>query len=441
MAGIVNPEERSELERLRAENRELRRAISPAPAPAEVAGRQRGSRWRTPVAAVLIVTGCLLAPLSVLAIWTANQISDTDRYVANVAPLIAEPPIQRALTDQITTQITGNLDVQSLAKRAGSDLSAHGMPRAGDLLSTFSGQISGAAAGFIRGQVGRLVASPAAADLWVRVNRTAHAAIVQVLSGQQGGTISNSNGQVVIDLGPFIDNFKETLSAQGFTLIDRLPPVHPAFVLFKSRDLSKAQTAYRLINRLKFVLPILCLLCLGAGIYVARTRRRALLAASLGFAAAMLVLGIGLQIARAIYLNSVPQSVLPSDAAAALFDTLVRFIKDGLRLMLVLGLLVAIGAFITGPAAAAVRIRAWLASAMDRLRRASTVSGLRASSAGRWTYAHRMALRICVVAVAGLIFVFFPSAITAIVLAIIGLLVSGFIGLAGRPPATPSQPG
>lgn len=412
----LSQDERRELEWLRAE-------------------RRRGwrFRWRTPVAAVLIVIGCLLAPLSVLAIWTANQVSDTNRYVANVAPLITEPPIQRALTDQITSQITSNLNIQSLARQAGSDLSGHGMPRVGSLLSAFSGQISGAVAGFIHSQVARLVATPAVADLWVRVNRTAHAAIVRVLSGQGGGAISNSNGQIVIDLGPFIDNVKQTLSAQGFTLIDQLPQVHPTFVLFRSKDLSKAQIAYRLISRLKFVLPVLCLLCLGFGVYVAKRRRRALLAASLGFAAAMLLLGAGLQIARGIYLNSVPQSVLPGDAAAALFDTLVRFIKDGLRLMLVLGLLVAFGAFITGPSATAVRIKAWLASAAGRLRRAGPVSRLRASSAGQWTYTHRTALRVCVVAAAGLIFVFWPSAATAIVLAVIGMLAFGFIGLAGRP--------
>jgi hypothetical protein len=32
--------------------------------------------------------GCVLAPISVLAVWTASQVSDTNRYVANVAPLI-----------------------------------------------------------------------------------------------------------------------------------------------------------------------------------------------------------------------------------------------------------------------------------------------------------------------------------------------------------------
>ena len=56
------------------------------------AGR-RGFSWRTPVAALLITLGCILAPLSVLGVWTANQISDTSRYVANVAPLIKDPAI------------------------------------------------------------------------------------------------------------------------------------------------------------------------------------------------------------------------------------------------------------------------------------------------------------------------------------------------------------
>jgi hypothetical protein len=44
------------------------------------------------VSAVLIVLGCILAPISVLGIWTANQVSNTDRYVATVSgPRSPEP--------------------------------------------------------------------------------------------------------------------------------------------------------------------------------------------------------------------------------------------------------------------------------------------------------------------------------------------------------------
>ena len=37
------------------------------------------------VATLLIVIGCILAPLSVVAVWAKNQVTNTDRYVATVA--------------------------------------------------------------------------------------------------------------------------------------------------------------------------------------------------------------------------------------------------------------------------------------------------------------------------------------------------------------------
>src|SRR6266496_5978222 len=66
----LSPDERTELERLRAENADLRRQQAHAI-------RRHRMSWRTPVATVLIVIGCLLAPVSVLGVWTANQVSDT----------------------------------------------------------------------------------------------------------------------------------------------------------------------------------------------------------------------------------------------------------------------------------------------------------------------------------------------------------------------------
>ena len=34
---------------------------------------------REPVVTVLIVLGCVLAPISVIAVWTSNQVSNTSR--------------------------------------------------------------------------------------------------------------------------------------------------------------------------------------------------------------------------------------------------------------------------------------------------------------------------------------------------------------------------
>ncbi len=431
----LSSDERAELERLRTEVTELRRQRAGQPA-------RRRIGWRAPVATLLIVLGCVLGPVSVLAVWSANQVSDTSRYIANIEPLIHTPAIQNALTDKVTNQITSHLNVTGLTNQAATLLTDKGLPRVGTLLKTFGPSIASAVTGYIHSTVHKIVASPQFARVWIQVNTVAHQTLVNALSGRSGA-ISVSNGQVTIDLAPFIAIVKQDLSARGFTLVNKLPPIHPTLALFSSRELVKAQTAYRLINDLKIVLPILTLLLIAGGVYIARSHRRALIGAGLGFAVAMLVLALGLLIFRGIYLNTVPSSVLPSDAAAAMFDTFVRFIKEALRTLLVVGLVVAAGAFLTGPSVTAVRTRAAFRSGLGWIRASGERKGVSTGPVGRWTYAHRKGLRISAVGLAALIFVFWgrPTALVVILLAVLLLVVLGLIELIGRPPAVPEIAG
>ncbi len=401
--------------------------------------RARGRRfsWRTPVAALLIVLGCILAPLSVLGVWTANQVSDTSRYVANVAPLIKDPAIQNALTNKLTNEIVTKIDVKGLTDQAAADLSQKGFTRVGELLQSVAGPLASGVQGFVHSRVQKIITGPRMAAAWVQVNRVASQQLIAVLSGRGGknGAIGVSNGQVTLDLAPLEAVAKQDLVARGLTIAGKIPIVHATFALFPSKNLTKAQSAYRLINDLKIVLPIVTLVLLGLGVAAARGHRRALIGAGLGFAASMLVLGAGLAVARAFYLNSVPASASAAAAAAA-FDILVRFIRTALRTLLVVGLIVAVGAFFTGPSTAAVATRSAFSSGLGRLRRGGESAGLSTGPVGRWTYAHRHGLRIAAVALAALVFVFWghPTAPVTIVIAVLLLVVLGLIELIGRPP-------
>jgi len=431
-------DEHAELERLRTEVDELRHQQT-------TQKRRRRVSWRTPVSALLIVIGCVLAPLSVIGVWTANQVSDTDRYIANIEPLIHEPSIQNALTDKVTTAIVTRLNVTARTNQAADVLTSKGLTRVGTLLKTFSGSLASAVASYVHNTVHKIVTSERFANAWVDVNRVAHQTLVQALSGR-GGAVTVSNGQVTLDLAPFIAIVKQDLAQRGFTLVNSLPPIHPTIALFSSKTLVQAQTLYRVINDLKIVLPIATLVLIAAGVYIARYHRRALIGAGLGFAASMLVLGAVLLVFRGVYLNSVPNSVFPSDAAAAAFDTLVRFIKIALRALLVLGLVVAIAAFFTGPSVTAVRTRAAFAKGFNWIRSTGERRGVSTGPVGRWVYTYRTALRIGAVALAAVIFVFQgrPTAASVIWLAVILLLILGLIELLGRPPAKPEiagQPG
>jgi hypothetical protein len=431
-SNAIGEDGRAEPERLRAKAARLQ-------TPADGKARRRHLSWRTPVSLVLIVLGCILAPVAVIGSWASLEVSNTDRYVATVEPLIHDPAIQNYLTDQITTQITSQLNITGVVNQAADELTSKGLTRIGSLLSSFGPQIASSATSFIHSTVHSVVSSPQFAAIWVTVNRVTHQQLVKVLSGQGSTSISIKNGQITLDLGPFITAAKTDLIAKGFKLASQIPPVHPTVVLFQANDLGKAQTLYRLIKAGRIVLIVLVLLLLAAGVWVARGHRRALIGAGLGLAASMLVLGIGLTIGRGIYLSSVPAKTFPSDAAAAAYDALVHFLRVTLRVVLLVGLVVAIGAFFTGPSRAAIQTRSALKSGPAWIRNYGERRGVSTGPAGQWTYLHRRGLRIGAVALFALIFVFWgqPTVLVVVVLVILLLIVLGLIELIGRPPAQP----
>jgi hypothetical protein len=431
-------EERAELERLRGEVAALRSQLQERRdvhmgRPEAGAARQR---WRTIVASLLIVVACLLAPLSVAAVWTRNQVTNTDRYVATVSPLARDPAIQAAIADQITTQVFNYIDIKGLTTQAVDALAAQGLrPQVASQLQAFAVPIANGVQSFTREQVGRVVASDAFADAWVQANRVAHAELVKALTGEGGGAVTVENDTVSVNLAAFVQVVKDQLVASGFTLAERIPEVNASFVLFQSADITRVRSAFNLLNTLGIWLPIIVLLLVAVGVYVAKDHRRALVGAGVGIAVAMVVLALGLAVFRSIYLDAVPAQVLPHDAAAVAYDTIVRFLRLGLRTVLVLALVIAAGAFLTGQSATAVRTRQGITRAIGWLQGTAEHAGLRTGPVGTWVEANKRALRIGAVALAALMLVFWdrPTGKVVLGLTLALLFVLAVIEFLGRP--------
>ena len=380
-------------------------------------------RWRTVVASVLIVLGCVLAPLSVLGVWTRSQLTDTDRYVETMAPLASHPDVQAALTNRITTAIMQYVDVADLVKETADALAGAGLPpRAADALRGLSGPAQAGASGFIHDQVSRVVQSDAFAAAWETVNRAAHKQLVAVLSGKSQGAVTVQGDTVTLDLAAFVLSVKQQLIDAGFTLAARIPDLHLQFTIIQSEDIKRGQKLYRFVDRFGFILPFVTLILLAGGVIAAKNRRRATVWAGLGVAISMVLLGAGLALGRHIYLDRLPVSV-SSAAAAAVFDTTVRFLRTGLRSVLVIGLIVAAGTFLAGPSSAAVSTRAAFRRFFGRTR------------GNPWVYRNRVPLRIAVVGIAVLAYVFwnYPTGKVALLLAVLVVVAFAAIELlAGR---------
>jgi hypothetical protein len=436
--------ERAELERLRAEVAELRSQVATGPALSDQAvapptqPRVRRQRWRSLVASLLIVVGCILAPLSVVAVWTKNLVTDTDRYVTTVAPLAHDPAIQSAVADKVTAEIFAQLDVAGITNQAIDALANRGLPPlVATQLHALSGPLSSGVQSFVRTEVGNVVASDAFADAWVTANRAAHQALVATLTGQTGEGITIANDTVSINLGPFIQVVKQRLTERGFDLASRIPDINPSFTILQSEAITKAQGAFNLLNAIGNWLPVIVLILLALGVYVAKSHRRALVGAGLGLAAGMLALALGIALFRTIYLNALPLGILTHDAAASFYDTLVRFLRLGLRTVLVFGLIVALAGFFMGRSITAVRARAGLTNGIAWLRGGAEKAGFRTGPVGAWVYTYKRVLRIAVIAIAALVLVFWdqPTGKVIIGITLCALVVLVIIEFLGRPPS------
>jgi hypothetical protein len=429
----------TEVERLQARIAELETQLSakePSPPAGEAVGRHT---WRAIGSAVLITLACLLAPVAVASTWASTQLSDTDSYVETVAPLAEDPAVQKAIADDVTATVLEYLDVEQLSEELLTTLAAQENvpPRLSAALPALSVPLTDAVEGFTRTQVENILASEQFANLWEQVNRIAHEQVVTLLEGNEGGAVSAQDDAITLNLGPVIEETKDRLVESGFTLAENIPVVDKQFVLVQSESISSAQSFYQLLNTLGAWLPLTAVVLLVAGVLLARDRRSALLRGALGVTVALLLLGVALAIARTLYVNETPADILTEAAAGNVFDTLVRFLRTGIRAVGVLFLLVALAAFVTGPSSAAMRTRSSLSGGIGSMRGGAESAGFNTGRFGAWTWAHKRALRIATLIVAGVVLVFLdrPTVGDVLVTALVVLVVLAVIEFLARPPA------
>jgi hypothetical protein len=387
----------AEVARLRARLAELESERAPK--------HPRGSWWRGVVAFVLVVVVALLAPLAVVAMWAQDEVGDTDRYVANVAPLASDPAVQAAVIERVTDEILLRIDVEARTDEVVDALTARGVaPETAVALRALTTPVEGAIEGFVTDQVTRIVQSEVFAEAWEAANRDAHTQLVALLTGQDTESVQINDDTVVLNLGPFIETVKGQLEEAGFTLVSKVPVINYELTIIESEGIASAQRGFDVLSAAARWLPILALLALAGAIVAARDKRRIVLASGLAVAASMVVLGFALNVGRQLYLDAVPVDALPQDAAAAIYDTLVRFIRFNLRALIVLGLAVAIGAWLTGASTGAVNTRRWITGGVGSMRGGAERAGLDTGPVGAWVYANKRTLRWAVVALALVIY-------------------------------------
>ena len=387
--------------------------------------RPRQPRWRRALVATLVILSVVFVPLAGVSVWVRNLVLDTDRYVDTVAPLARNEAITNVVADRLTTRLFKEVDVEAQAKDA--------LPERAQFLA---GPISTGVETFVREAAKRVLASERFATVWENATRRSHEAVVEALTGE-GKNVQVKNGKVVLNLSAVIDEVVNRLDERGVTVFDSLATGHKNLRvdLFDAEQLDKARSAVHLLDRARLVLVALVFVFLGVALVLSGNRRRSLIRWGIGIVVAMGITAGLLALGRAIYLGHAQNH----DAAAAAFDIIVRNLRNGIRVIALLGIIVALAAFLSGPSRVAVRIRRGSRDLIGGLGRKADEAGWDAGPVGVWVGAHKLALRVAGVAVALLVLLYLnqPTPLSLLVLVLFLLVYLGVIEFVGRsrPPA------
>jgi hypothetical protein len=378
-----------ELRELREENERLRTMVAHAESSQARPHRaRRAARWSA--ATIFLVIGCLLLPVGAIALWARTVVFDTDRYVATVAPLADDPAVQDAVADRITAEVFAALNITGLTTRALDALVAQGAPP--EIAALRQPMVNGVQS-FAHTQIRKVVGSDVFAQAWEQANRAAHTGLVAALKGNEGGAIEVQNGTVSVNLGAFIAAVKPQLVAAGVPFADRIPAVNLSFPIVHSDKLATIQRAAGLLDTLAVPLVILAFLLIAVGIWLAPGHRRMLAVAGSGIALSLLALLGALALGRNYYLTHLPPGTLPADAAAVVWDTMTQQLIVRLETVILVGLVIALGAWLTGPGRLAHTLRNGASRSITAARVGGQRLGWRSTVVDRWVAAHATALR------------------------------------------------
>ncbi len=281
-------------------------------------------RKRAVGSVLLIVLACVLALVSTLTVWLRALVLDTDSYVRAVGPIIEKPALRDEVAQRVVDGLYEHVDVVQLLRES--------LPkRARVLAPTLAQGIHDTAIQLATSAL----ATSAVRRVWEDANRVAHDQVVHVLEGK-GTVVSTARGEVAVNLRPIAEQVRTALDEHGVSLFDNVSAkaLDERFVLFRSEDLARAQRATKVLDELGIWLPVLTLLTIAGAVALSEHRRKTIGYASLGVAATMILIIIGIAVGRAYYLDRVGTAA-PRAAAAVPFDAVVRSLRKWVRIIFV----------------------------------------------------------------------------------------------------------
>jgi hypothetical protein len=314
-------------------------AAPPEAAPAP----RRGGRARPWIVRLLIGLATLLAIIATFGAWADRQLLNTQNWVDTTDELIADERIQAAIARFVATDI---VDTPQARQRIEDALPTRAAPLAGP--------IAGAVSDLADRATRRLLATAEVQKLWSQANRLTHQQFVKAVDGEKPFTDQG----IILDLRPLDGTIGQKLGvAEDVTRLGD----NGRIVIIKPNQLESLQTGVHLFKILRWVTAILAFVLFAAAVYVAPDRRRTLLNCGL----ALMVAGLFVLLMRRVLGDAIVQAVTSGGPSAPAANDAwhigTSMLRDIAASGVVLGVIVALGAWLAGAGRRATATRRFIA--------------------------------------------------------------------------------
>ncbi|HQH21598.1 MAG TPA: hypothetical protein PLJ89_05815 [Thermoleophilia bacterium] len=441
-AGALAPDERTSVTRAVPAGEETTAVVDAGeettaarPAPAH-----RPTRLRGALLVVLIALSCLAVVVTGLTWWGHHTLMDADGFMQVVAPIGKDPEKIRSLSAYVSDQV---VQATALEQRLAEALPTR--------LRVLAGPIAGYAEDVIAKGTVKVLSSPEAYGLWLKVVEAGHQQVVAMLRGESTAAYVRGS-DVKLNTLPLVSRVLLWVSERlPDVLSDRVNPpvIEPGtdpqagiqelanwsgrplpsdfgqITLLQSDALGPLQVAVKWFDRLVWILPLVTATLIATTVWLSRRRTRTAMAIGVGAAIAIFVTRV--IVARlSEYLTTRLEQGTVADLVRDIVDRSLRPLTTLTIWICVVGLVAAVLVWLLGRR----DVRAGLVAAGKRATGQAVEVRIPDSPVTSWIVDHAPVVRWGVVVVGLIVLALTTSSWLGIILTIVVvLLLQGVLSL------------
>src|SRR5580698_1828075 len=262
-------------------------------------------RIRRSAVALLVALSCVLVLLSTTVVWAHRTLLNTGTFVGTVGPVFQDPAVASAEAARATDALFTELNLQARLRDA--------LPPKASFAAV---PITNATKGYVAGALTKVLTSPQFQAIWTAALTGTHEQLVAVLHGQKNAAISTSDGYIVLNTVPLINQALGKVSGLASDLAGKpvtLPTITSAdppqqavnklshalgvplpsnfgeITLVRSSDLATVRQGVKAFDGLTLILPLVTIVLIALSLWLSVNRRRTVLQLAVGVSLLMIV--------------------------------------------------------------------------------------------------------------------------------------------------------